>query len=113
MSRKHVEEYYDVMCKDYSDMIEALHDMEEEATKGLISPDQLEQMKETIKPLKENYMRISYIMYLLNKPSKFEQFLNKIGITTKSKQYSQRVNANSTLDAVHKENLESINKINK
>lgn len=72
MSKKHVEEYYDQICQDYHDMIEALHDLEEEAMQGLISPQRVEETKEVIKPLKDNYMRISYIMYLLNKPSKLE-----------------------------------------
>ena len=111
MSKKHVEEYYDQICQDYHDMIEALHDLEEEAMQGLISPQRVEETKEVIKPLKDNYMRISYIMYLLNKPSKFELFLNKIGIKTKSKLYSQRVDDTATLEAVRKEDKECIDKL--
>ena len=111
MSKKHVEEYYDQICQDYRDMIEALHDLEEEAMQGLISPQRVEETKEVIKPLKDNYMRISYIMYLLNKPSKFELLLNKIGIKTKSKLYSQRVDDTATLEAVRKEDKECIEKL--
>ena len=111
MSKKHVEEYYDQICQDYHDMIEALHDLEEEAMQGLISPQRVEETKEVIKPLKDNYMRISYIMYLLNKPSKFELLLNKIGIKTKSKLYSQRVDDTATLEAVRKEDKECIEKL--
>lgn len=111
MSKKHVEEYYDQICQDYHDMIEALHDLEEEAMQGLISPQRVEETKEVIKPLKDNYMRISYIMYLLNKPSKFELLLNKIGIKTKSKLYSQRVDDTATLEAVRKEDKECIDKL--
>jgi len=44
--------------------------MEEEASKGLLDPDKLIQMKSYIEPIKINYQRISYIMYLLNKPVK-------------------------------------------
>lgn len=111
MSKKHVEEYYDQICQDYHDMIEALHDLEEEAMQGLISPQRVEETKEVIKPLKDNYMRISYIMYLLNKPSKFELLLYKIGIKTKSKLYSQRVDDTATLEAVRKEDKECIDKL--
>lgn len=113
MAIKDVEEYYNSVCQDYTDMIEALHDMEEEATKGLISPDQLEQMKESIIPLKTNYMRISYIMYLLNKPTKFQLFLNKLGIKTRNKQYSKKIDDSSTLEAVRKENLRAIEEVKK
>ena len=52
-------------------------------------------------------------MYLLNKPSKFELFLNKIGIKTKSKQYSERVDINK-LEKERKNNKEkALNKIKK
>ena len=89
MSKKHVDEYYETVSNQYADMLAALREMEEESSKGLLDPDRLEQMKTIIEPLKTNYMRISYIMYLLNKPNREkkngryegqnQKFLNKIG----------------------------------
>lgn len=70
MSKKHVNEYYEKICADYKEMLDTLRDMEEEYSKNLISPDRLEQIKEMIKPMKENYERISYIMYLFNMPDR-------------------------------------------
>ena len=113
MAKKDIKEYYDLVCQDYHDMLEALRDMEKEAMEGLISPQQLEQTKESIEPVKNNYMTWSYVMYLLNKPSKFELLLNKIGIKTKSKQYSERVDINK-LEKEKKNNKEkALNKIKK
>lgn len=70
MSRKDVENYYNQIFQDYHEMIEALKDMEKECSEGLVSPDRVEQLKQMLEPIKLNYGRISYIMFLLNKPNK-------------------------------------------
>ncbi len=68
MAHKDVIEYYKQIQKDYIEMREELKDLEKECMEGLVSPEQLDQMKSTIEPLKTNYERISYIIYLMNKP---------------------------------------------
>lgn len=78
MAKKDVMHYYDVISNQYLEMQESLKDMEEELRKNLISPDRVEQLKQTIEPIKNNYMRISYIVFLLNKPNKFRLFINNI-----------------------------------
>lgn len=70
MSKKHVEEYYNTIANQYSEMLHALREMEEDCSNNLVSPDRLDQIKEMIKPIKDNYMRISYIMFLLNQPNR-------------------------------------------
>lgn len=102
MSKKHVDEYFNVVADQYHDMLEALKDMEEECTKGLLDPDRLEQMKKLIEPLKQNYMRISYIMFLLNKPNR----------TKKEKRYIDQ--QNKFLNSIpEKDRLEGIKEENK
>lgn len=102
MSKKHVDEYFNVVANQYTDMLEALKDMEEECTKGLLDPDRLEQMKKLIEPLKQNYMRISYIMFLLNKPNR----------TKKEKRYIDQ--QNKFLNSIpEKDKLEGIKEENK
>lgn len=73
MSVKHVEAYYEEVCKTYTDMKTTLKCMEEEAAKGLVLPEALEQMKKMISPLMDNYQKLSYIMFLLHKPTKKEK----------------------------------------
>ena len=73
MSVKHVKEYYESVFNDYHEMIQTLKDMEEECTKGLVSPDRVDQLKKMIEPIKLNYGRLSYIMFLLNEPNKKEK----------------------------------------
>lgn len=105
MSKKDVNTYFNKICEDYHELIETLHEMEEEASKGLLSPEKLQQMKDYIEPIKINWQRISYIMYLLNKPQK------KMKVNRYKNQNQKLIHENSTLDDVHKENYDYINKI--
>jgi len=41
MSKKDVNTYFNKICEDYHELIETLHEMEEEANKGLLSPEKL------------------------------------------------------------------------
>lgn len=105
MAKKDVDIYFNQICQDYRELLDTLKDMEEEVSKGLLDPDRLVQMKEYIEPIKINWQRISYIMFLLNKPAK-----NK-----KQERYNNQnkklLKENGTLDDVHEENIEQINKI--
>ena len=108
MSKKHVDEYFNVVAQNYHEMIEALREIEEEASNGLVDPDRIENAKKLVEPIKQNYMRISYIMFLLNKPN----------IKKKEKRYEaqeikrlENIGKENTLDGVVKENKETIKNI--
>ena len=108
MSRKDVQNYYDQMFQDYYEMVEALKDMEKECAEGLVSPDRVEQLKKMLEPIKLNYGRLSYVMFLLNKPNKKE----------KQKWYAKQ-NKNKafpseyTLDGVKQENKNALQEAKK
>ena len=59
MSKKDVYAYYNKMCNDYSEMINTIHELEEYAQNGMVSPEKLENMKLIMEPLKQNYMKLS------------------------------------------------------
>ena len=105
MAKKDVDIYFRQICEDYHELIETLHEMEEEVNKGMLDPDKLEQLKKTIEPMKINWQRISYIMFLLNKPTR-KQKVNKY-----EKQNIKMFHDNSTLNAVHEENMNCLNQI--
>lgn len=110
MAKKDVDEYFNEMVNNYHEMILSLKELEEEASKGLIDPDKLEQMKLAIEPLKVNYQRISYIMYLLNKPTK--KIKHKKYDSANSKLLSNIDNKN-TLHGVIEENKQVIDEVKK
>lgn len=68
MAKKDVIEYYNQVCNQYSEMMDTLRDFEKESMEGLYPPEKLESIKQTLEPLKQNYQRISWIIFLLNKP---------------------------------------------
>lgn len=70
MAVKDVKEYYDKVCDQYVEMLDNLKEMQEAYELGNISQEQFENLKKIIEPLKSNYERISWIMYLLNIPQR-------------------------------------------
>ena len=73
MSVKHVKEYYEQVYQEYKQMVDELKDFEIEAQNGMFEPERLEQIKEDIRPLMDNYERWSYMIFLLNQPNKKEK----------------------------------------
>lgn len=70
MSVKAVRKYYNQICDQYCEMLADIRDFEVEAQKGLIEPERVERLKEQIAPIKQNYERWSYMMFLLNQPER-------------------------------------------
>lgn len=70
MARRHVEEYFKQVCNDYRDMIEAVHDLEVAVSENAISPERFDEFKKQLEIIKANYMRWSYVMFLLDMPNK-------------------------------------------
>lgn len=70
MSVKHVKEYYNQVCDQYHEFLEELKDFGELCNDGMVAPEVVEQAQRMIEPLKDNWMKMNYIMWLLNKPNK-------------------------------------------
>jgi DNA repair exonuclease SbcCD ATPase subunit len=70
MAVKAVKKYYDQMCEQYHEMMENIKDLEQECQSGLVEPERIERLKEQVAPLKQNYERWAYIMFLLNEPQR-------------------------------------------
>lgn len=73
MAVKHVKEYYNKIADQYVEMLDNLKEMQEAYELGNISQEQFENLKKIIEPLKTNYERISWIMYLLAIPQRGEK----------------------------------------
>lgn len=72
MAKKDVYKYYEQIQEQYV----ALSNEIEEANKLVLEPEVAANLEAMMNPLKENYKRISYIIWLLNKP-KFRWFKSK------------------------------------
>ena len=58
------------MCNQYHEFIEELRDFQDLCNEGMVEPEVIEQAKQAIEPLKDNWQKLNYIFYLLNKPNK-------------------------------------------
>ena len=106
MSIKDVREYYDQITADYTEMIEALKEMEELAAQEVVNPDKVEELRKAVEPIKNNYMRISYIIFLLNMPNKKEK-------KERYKKQQAKLLKNIELDQTeHEENKKVISTLN-
>lgn len=70
MAKRHVVEYFNKVADQYHEMLNELKDFESECNNGLVEPEQFEQFKRILEPIKNNYMVWSYVMYLLNLPNR-------------------------------------------
>jgi len=73
MSKKHVEDYFNQICDDYHELVSTLNELQEQCETTVVPPEKIENLKHIIEPIKDNYERISYIMFLLNMPNKKEK----------------------------------------
>lgn len=106
MSIKHVKDYYQQVASQYKQLLSNIKEFEKEAEKGLIAPERLDEIKQSIKPVLDNYMTLSYIMFLLDQPQRkskqkdFEKRNKKLlnSIDDKYKQDSIIKNNNNILN---------------
>lgn len=70
MARKHFDDYYNKVYKQYTELQVALADMSAEVDAGMMPPERVEQLKQTILPVKNSFESLSYIRYLLDKPAR-------------------------------------------
>lgn len=105
MAVKDVKEYYEKVAADYHELILTLQDMEEEYKNNLVSPDTLKNLEKQIEPIKTNFRTISYIIFLLNKPTK------KSKKQRYTKQNKKLLEDCKTLDDVREENKTVLNNI--
>lgn len=105
MSQKDVIRYYNEVVESYKDMLENLKDIEEEMKESLVTPEQVEQMKRMAQPIVDNYKTLSYIIFLLNRPTKKEKF-NRY-----EKQNKKLLENCRTKEEVLNENKEALNNL--
>lgn len=94
MSMKHLKNYYQQVEKLYFDLASNLKEMEDDFKRGECTEEELQNLLIPVNNIKDNYQRLSYILFLLyqpnkdNKKKKYEkqnkelvEYFNKRGIT--------------------------------
>lgn len=70
MARKDFDDYLTQVTNQYRSLQETLKEMSEEVENNMMSPEQLNQLKATIAPVKTSFDTLNYIRYLLDKPKR-------------------------------------------
>ena len=103
MALKDLKNYYNEVCDQYYEMLENLKDFQKDQEEGLVEEDRMEEIKQNIKPLMDNYERISYLMFLLNKPARKEKVKS---YEKRNKKLLQKLSKENSLEKMRKENKE-------
>ena len=82
MARRHVIRYFLELENTYVEMQETLKELQELAQQGKVEESTYMETLKEIEVIKQNYERIAYIIFLLNKPNRekkndYEEKLNK------------------------------------
>lgn len=76
MSMKHFIAYYNELQKNYNDMVIGLQELEKACSTGMVEPERVDQFMKTMQPIKDSFLTMQYVKYLLDKPNKKSK-LNK------------------------------------
>lgn len=107
MARKHFDEYLSIITQQYISLNETLKDISKEVDEGMIEPERLEQLKATIAPVKNSFDTLTYIKYLLDKPTRSSKHK---GYNNRNKKVIQQTK-NVTKDVVVQRNKEVIDNL--
>lgn len=70
MAKRDFDEYYNKIFKQYNELQVTLEDMSKEVSNGMIEPERLEALKNTVAPVATSFQTLSYIKYLLDIPAR-------------------------------------------
>lgn len=110
MAVKHILDYYKSVEAQYIEMLNDLKEMEEAINNKVLPPEALDNIKTMIEPLKNNYMTLSWVMFLLNQPNRDSK---KSKYIKQSKKFTSTLDPERSRDGIIEENkkvLESTKK---
>ena len=110
MAKKDLEQYYATLCSQRNQVIEDIKEFEKECENNLVDPERVEQFKENMKPIISNWERVSFLMHLLNKPTKKKS--EKAYNNTHSK-FLKTLNVGNAPKAVIEENNRALKELDK
>lgn len=73
MAMKHLKNYYQQVEKLYLDLASELKELEEDFKKGECTEEELQNLLIPVNNIKENYQRLSYVLFLLYQPKRDEK----------------------------------------
>lgn len=106
MALKHVKSYFSQVAYQYMEMTKTLESFEKGLQEGKIEEWQVERARAILRPLKENYDRLAYIIYLLGLPNDDKNRKNREASMIELNNYFDKMGANQK--HVSLENLDAL-----
>ena len=110
MAKKDVVEYFNQVADQYQEMLDNIKEIEQDVNTTLTDPELVERLKKAAEPVKNNFMTLSYIMFLLNKPQRKEKEKKYVKM---NKKLLQSIDPAYTKDGIMAENRKTIENIKK
>jgi len=111
MALRHVKKYFSQIASQYYQMTKMIEGFEKELKEGKVEESQVQTARNMIYPLKNNYDRMAYIIYLLNLPNDPKSRKNNEKDQLRLKNYFARVKADGdSIDFENKDVLENLKK---
>lgn len=98
MARKDFDDYYNKITSQFQQLNSVFEDMNREVESGMVEPERIEQLKLTIEPIKTSYHTLTYIKYLLDKPTRKYKHKRYEGQNRKSLQSSKGYHSSNYID---------------
>lgn len=76
MAIKDVINYFNECEAQYKDFVDELNSFNELCAQNMVPPETVENAKKLFQVVEDNYKKLNYIIFLLNKPTKKEKFKN-------------------------------------
>ena len=108
MAKKDVELYFKQVADQYQEMIDNIKEIEVDVSNNLTDPELLDRLREQTKPLKDNFMTLSYIMFLLNKPTRKSK---EKGYERRNQKLLKSIPAENTKEGILAKNKTVIDKV--
>lgn len=108
MAKKDVDKYYEMITEQYHEMLQDIKDFEKEVEEGVVEPERVERLREQIAPIKDNWQRWTYMMYLLNKPQRKSKYR---GYEQRNKKLLEHLSKENSVEATIAENENARKKI--
>lgn len=103
MARKDFDKYYGQVCKQFHQLTDVFDELAKEVAEGMVEPERQRELEKTIAPIRDSYQTLSYIKYLLDKPTKkskhegYAKRNNKLFTISKGRQESDIIEKNKKI----------------
>ena len=100
MAKKHVISYYQQIQDLYFEMLDDVKDFDEALKGGYVTEEQIEQSQMMLDKTKDHYERLSYIILLLNQPTRDKKLNRHKGQNKKLYNYFENTSQDKVLSEI-------------